>query len=352
MTEQNNTPLGDKLFVGIVIVVAIGLVLYKFINDAGYENIIHTMQAVLFWIIEGILIIFSLFGFIYFWIHREKRWRARIEKIQRIERETEQIHQFLKLDVHNLSTEAIKVLLNPQLNPRKYLPESLEKYQEQMNNQLKAMRERLPIQEQKDSIRALEREKYQIKQEIQQLKEEKRQKQWNEDNQKDERKRKLNLGYREVLYKKNLKPEDYSLLKEAGYKQKNEYSILLKKTITVFVYPVMNHSPTHTFLVYETRKLLENMFIKNITSHETKDADLTFKYGNKYYAVEIETGTLLRKKKQTLEKISYLNTKFQKRWLIIVSNKNLLAKYRKLGNATPRNRVEENLKKMLKISTH
>ena len=52
-----------------------------------------------------------------------------------------------------------------------------------------------------------------------------------------------------------------------------------------------------------------------------------------------------------IEKISYLNKKYPKRWFFIVSNRNLQAKYKKYGISTQRNRVSEILEKMLE-KTH
>jgi hypothetical protein len=89
----------------------------------------------------------------------------------------------------------------------------------------------------------------------------------------------------------------------------------------------------------------------SIREHLTKDADITFKYEDKWYALEIETGNLLRKRKQLEEKVAYLNKKYKKRWMFIVSNKNLVSHYRKYGFATPRKGVEENMQKYLKIAT-
>jgi len=60
---------------------------------------------------------------------------------------------------------------------------------------------------------------------------------------------------------------------------------------------------------------------------------------------------LLKKKKQTKEKVNYLNKKYENRWLFGVANKNLLTEYKKLGFATQRTQVEKTLKKWLKIDT-
>jgi len=95
-------------------------------------------------------------------------------------------------------------------------------------------------------------------------------------------------------------------------------------------------------------KLLKKLGIKEIKEHKSFDADITFKHEGKWFALEIEIGSLLRKHKQLQEKLNYLNKKYPKRWLFIISNKKLLPKYRKYGLSTPRKEIQENLKKLMK----
>ena len=112
----------------------------------------------------------------------------------------------------------------------------------------------------------------------------------------------------------------------------------------------MNHSTTHTFLVWEIKELLDILGAEKITEHQTVDADITFKYRHRFYAVEIETGSLLKKKRQAIDKVEYLKKKYNNRLLFVVSNKNLLKDYKKLGFATQRSMVEKTLRKWLKIN--
>ena len=46
----------------------------------------------------------------------------------------------------------------------------------------------------------------------------------------------------------NLTEEEIQILKTEGYKQTNEYCVVEKKNVPVFVKPILNHSKTHTFL--------------------------------------------------------------------------------------------------------
>ena len=89
---------------------------------------------------------------------------------------------------------------------------------------------------------------------------------------------------------------------------------------------------------------MEILELKNIEEHFTKDADVTFKHKNKYYAIEIETGTLLKNPRQLAEKVQYLNIKYKDRWMFLVTNKNLLSKYKKYGLTTQRITFEKVLR--------
>lgn len=152
-----------------------------------------------------------------------------------------------------------------------------------------------------------------------------------------------------VFKKDELTDDQISALLEDGYQQNNEFCVYEKKTIAFLIKPKLNHSATHTFLVWSTKKFLETIKeIRYIDENLTKDADLVFKYDGKEFALEIETGSLLGKRAQTEEKIKLLNRKYGKRWMFIVSNKNLLPKYRKLGFSTQRSDVDKSLKKLLK----
>jgi len=160
----------------------------------------------------------------------------------------------------------------------------------------------------------------------------------------------MNLEENPVFKKSKLNKKQLRILLEEGYKQVNEYCVKEKKVIAVLVKSILNHSSTHTFLVWSAKKVLEEYEeIEEIVDHETRDADLTFKFKNKLYALEIETGTLLRKKKQLNEKIKFLNKKYKNKWIIIVSKRDLVQKYKKFGLCTQRKWVCKNLDKMLEI---
>lgn len=161
----------------------------------------------------------------------------------------------------------------------------------------------------------------------------------------------LKADEKQVFKKSQLSKRQVKALEQFGFVQQNEYSMIEHKYIRYMINSRSNHTPTHTFLVWEMHKLLKTIEgVTNIKEHLAVDADITFKFNNKYYAIEAEKGDLLRKKDQTQIKLDYLNRKYRKRWMFLVSNKNLLPKYQKLGFSTQRSRVLKNLKVLLKIA--
>jgi len=171
------------------------------------------------------------------------------------------------------------------------------------------------------------------------------------ENDKNEILERLNADSNRVFQRNKLKEKEINALLGSEYNFVNEYSILEKRRIPVLIKPFGNHSFSHEFLVWDLKRLLDKTNgIKNIQEHLTRDADITFIFNNKTFALEVETGKLLSKHNQLKEKIDYLNKKYSKRWMFIVSHRNLAAKYRKFGLTSARSRMSENLQKMLQIA--
>ena len=134
------------------------------------------------------------------------------------------------------------------------------------------------------------------------------------------------------------------------YKRAYEYCLDKQDFIHILVKPAMKHSVAHTFLVWSAMKMLTKINgISNVLDWDTRESDITFRYNNKKFALEIETGTLLKKKIQLRAKVDYLNEKYKDNWMIIVSKKNLVPKYSQFGRVSSRSDVPKKLKKMLKL---
>ena len=265
-------------------------------------------------------------------------------------KEEEFITNFLNTDLDYFTSKEIEEFSGKML-VRKFSTNIKEQYADQISkkeNQATKLYKKLVYEE---NIEELKQEQQQMNDEINDLKLEKRRLENGEEDELEEIKDEMNLDEETLFYKEDISEQQSKILKNEGFRQSNEYSIFSKENETVLVKPIMNNSNTHIFLSYEIKELLENLEMQNIKEHLTIDADITFKHKNKIYAIEVETGSLLKKKKQLSEKINYLNNKYRNRWLFVVSNKNLLTEYKKYGFSTQRSQVEKTLKKWLKIDT-
>ena len=73
-------------------------------------------------------------------------------------------------------------------------------------------------------------------------------------------------------------------------------------------------------------------FTDKVFTYKTVKPDIVFEINKKEYAIEVETGKLLKYNKKDLHnKIENLNKNYPKRWFFAVTNKNIAHKYKKLG---------------------
>jgi hypothetical protein len=218
-----------------------------------------------------------------------------------------------------------------------------------LQNKISDIYEIMDEKEQEERISDMQDEEYRLKCELEDLDKKIYIKKMLEKDKIDEIARKLDIYNHPVFIRDSLNEKQIASLLDNNYSKINEYCMINKKIKTFLVAQVLNHSKTHTFLVWNAQELLKKFEgVEKIREHETVEADITFKHKSKNYAIEIETGTLLGKKKQTQEKVNSLNEKYPKRWFFIVSNKNLLSKYSKLGPTVQRKDVQDKLKQLLR----
>jgi hypothetical protein len=283
--------------------------------------------------------VFLWFCVIYLILKAVKRIKSRIRAISE---ERERVRAFLELDIEIFKEEELSEKIK-----------EIRKYRQKYP----AVREKIVVIKNYLNKKKLEKEEMDLslqiiclKDNIEKLEEERRIKEMYKEDEIKAIEYSLDLSNNPVFERSKLNKKEIKALLKNGYKQVNEYCIYKKKVVGVFVAKILNHSFTHTFLVWSVKQVLEKFSnLEEIRIHETRFPDLTFRYKDKYYAIEIETGTLLKKKNQLKEKIEFLNSQYKNRWLIVVSNRNLFSKYAKFGPCTQRKEVWENVEKMLKI---
>jgi hypothetical protein len=225
----------------------------------------------------------------------------------------------------------------------------LTKFIDPLELKLKELNNNLIVLKHKKELDYIRAQKYQEQREIEELEKKKRIIEWQIQDNKKMFLQKLDTYNNRVFKKENLSKKEFQALIEDGFKQVNEFCVLEKKRISVLVKPFGNHTISHEFLVWSAKRLLKKTEgIRKIEEHLTRDADLTFEFNRKEFALEIEKGELLRKHQQLKEKIDYLNENYPNRWMIIVSNRDFFTKYKKFGFTSTRKQLSENLPKLLK----
>ena len=275
----------------------------------------------------------------------------RREREELVDNEQERIEGFLK-DKLEYNSERLNELID-DIESADFLPESMEPFEDKLNEKISQAKKLVEELKHKERIEQLEMKTREEEDKLEKIKIEQQELLKTEEQEKKDTLKSLNIEETKVFYADELSGEELEVLLENGFKQKNEYDIFEKENVTVLVKQILNHSPTHTFLAWSVFSFLRANFpeVENLKEHETRDADITFDFEGKTFALEIEMGNLLRKKKQLAEKVKYLNRKYKKRWMFLVSNKNLVSKYRKHGITTQRKDVGENIEKLMKLNT-
>ncbi len=280
----------------------------------------------------------------------EKKRQLEEEK-RKAEEKRDEIKELLNESIEYLSSEDLNSLTMNLDKAIIFCKESdeLECYLDELYEKYEEAEEQMEIAVHREQVSELREREEELKEKIQSLKYEKEEREHEARDKRDVILEDLEIYENPVFRREDVSEKEVGALLEEGYFRINEYCPYEQKMITILVKPAMQHSKTHTFLVWSIKKILEEMEgVKNVREHLTKDADLTFVHDRKTYALEIETGTLLGKKEQLKEKIVSLNRKYQTRWLILVSHRDLLSKYRDFGRVATRKNVRKMLEKLLK----
>lgn len=102
----------------------------------------------------------------------------------------------------------------------------------------------------------------------------------------------------------------------------------------------------HGILVYEVAKYLKN-FTDDVKTYLSRKPDIVFKINGEEWAVEVETGKVLKyNKKQFLEKVENLKEIYEKRWFFVITNRNQLKSYKRYGKTFTRRNVVSKIRKL------
>jgi hypothetical protein len=346
--EQDNGLTG--FFVIVIIISALIYSIRKDIQDlwnsitSTFKTITNFITSQLFFVILAIIVLTILVYFTIRLIKTIKRKREeRKTKTEEINKEAREIGKILDEDL-DMDPEELSKFIEKIKEKIKVC--KTYSHEELLEEKLKMAKKYLQDFKHGKRVEEMKQERSELEKDLEEMRRKKEQ----EEQDKEAILKKLDINENRVFKKSDLRDKEIEALKEEGFEQVNQFDVLERKFISILIKPYekLNHSREHIFLVWGVIKLLKKLGIKEIKEHKSFDADITFKHEGKWFALEIEIGSLLRKHKQLQEKLNYLNKKYPKKWLFIVSNKKLLSKYRKYGLSTSRKDIEENLKKLMK----
>jgi len=161
---------------------------------------------------------------------------------------------------------------------------------------------------------------------------------------------KINVDLDVRFYRrKDLNKDEAEYLLKQKYQSFEIKSITLGKNEKFILKPRHNESLNHMFITYDIAEFLEKKNIK-VNKYTTQKPDILFNFKGKNYAIEVETGSVLTNKKKFMQKVKQLNNNYGKRWLFVVTNRNLVKKYGKFGKAVDKRYIGNYLKRLLKRS--
>ena len=150
---------------------------------------------------------------------------------------------------------------------------------------------------------------------------------------------------KELFKKEGLNKDEIEFLLERGYILSKQRSLFTRKKAEYLIKERSNESPNHTFMVLETKHFLEKNGIK-VETFITKKPDLVFKIKNKTYAIEVETGEVIKHKDRLQKKVSLL--KPYDHWFFIVADRNLVRRYREFGETIDPRSLPNFMKRLCK----
>jgi type IV secretory pathway VirB4 component len=160
----------------------------------------------------------------------------------------------------------------------------------------------------------------------------------------------INVDLDKRFYKrKDLNEDEIKYLISQGYKEFSQKSIVSGKKEDYILNPRHNESLNHMFVIYDIAEYLKK---KGIDSqlYTTKMPDVVFNHNGKSYAIEVETGSVLTNMKKFKEKLKLLDDNYKDNWYFLVTDKNLVGKYRKFGHTIDPRCIDGFFNKLLKNS--
>lgn len=136
-------------------------------------------------------------------------------------------------------------------------------------------------------------------------------------------------------------------LKDQGY-QEVWTRDLNGKQQPYFFKPFFHESPRHAITVFEIAEYLKKIKCVKVKQYLSRSPDIVFEINKKKYAIEVETGTILkRNRNQIYGKIANLKYYYGRNWFFVVTDRNLVKTYERYGKTCSKRNVLGKIDKIM-----
>ncbi len=274
--------------------------------------------------------------------------RKKLKKIKEsISQERKEIKKFLSFDPEGQSIDRIRNH-SYGLKETHFSKDALAPYAAKWFSHVSHIHKLIREDDREEELEDLKEQKEELKQEIKELEQEKEKEQLSEAEKSKTEREKFLEEHQDDLYihTEILLGDEEKWLAEAGYEKTHQWDIESKESKEMMIKKRHNESHSHAYLVGALLKhLRDELSWDEVKIYETKLPDLVFSVNGFDWAIEVETGTQYKKNPKALkEKVQNNNKKYGKDgWFFVVTNKNLIAKYRQFGDTVDRNNVLDKL---------
>jgi hypothetical protein len=144
----------------------------------------------------------------------------------------------------------------------------------------------------------------------------------------------------------DLSLDEVKYLISKRYKDVKQFSIISKKQERFLLKPRYNEGIVHYFLVMEIYNLIKQHTDK-VWLYETVKPDIIFEIDKKKFAIEIESGKVLKNnKRELIAKVSSLTKDYGENWFFVVSDKNLVTRYSEFGQCFTKLNIARKIENM------
>jgi len=145
---------------------------------------------------------------------------------------------------------------------------------------------------------------------------------------------------------KSISLDEKNFLISKGFKEV-KYQNINGRIEKVFVKPRHNESAYHCLITYDLAEYLKK-FTDKVWLYQTVKPDIVFQIGNKKYAIEVETGKVLKNyRKQFLEKTKKLNEDYDKNWFFVLTHTRISSSYKKFGKSLVKRNVIKHVEEII-----